>query len=263
MQDTNNTPKRGALPDDHPQGPAVILVEPQLGKNIGMCARAMLNCGLTDLRLVSPRDGWPSGSAIQTSSGAIGVIENAKLYETTADAVSDLQFVIATTARERDMVKPVYTPHSAAVELHARRMQKQNCGIMFGPERAGLTNDDVALANAVLNVPLNPGFSSLNLAQAVLLIGYAWYEKLADETPAIYTRRGESPPATQLDFNGAMQHLMDELENKGFFLNPDKRPNTERNIRNMFARLDMTQQETRTLRGIVKALAGKKKARAE
>ena len=118
-------------------------------------------------------------------------------------------------------------------------------------------------SNAILNVPLNPGFSSLNLAQAVLLIGYAWYEHVAETTPESYTRRGESPPATQQDFNGAMQHLMDELENKGFFLNPEKRPNTERNIRNMFARLDMTQQETRTLRGIVKALVGKKSSRKQ
>lgn len=258
MQDTNNIPKRGELTDNHPQGPAIILVEPQMGENIGMCARAMLNCGMDDLRIVNPRDGWPSGSAIQTSSGAVSVIENAKIFETTAEAVADLQFVLATTARERDMVKPVFTPLGASIELHSRRKDGQNCGIMFGPERSGLTNDDVALAQAVLNVPLNPDFSSLNLAQAVLLIGYAWYEKLGHDIPETYTRRGDSPPATQNEFNGAMQHLMDELENKGFFLNPEKRPNTERNIRNMFARLDMTSQETSTLRGIVKALVRKK-----
>lgn len=261
MQDTNNIPKRGVLPDDHAKGPAIILVEPQLGKNIGMCARAMLNCGLDNLRIVNPRDGWPSGSAIQTSSGAVSVIDNAKVFNTTAEAVADLQFVIATTARERDMVKPVFTPAGAADELHARLQDDQKCGIMFGPERSGLTNDDVALAQAVLNVPLNPDFSSLNLAQAVLLIGYSWYEKLGHDVPDTYTRRGESPPATQQEFNGAMQHLLDELAEKGFFLNPEKRPNTERNIRNMFARLDMTSQEASTLRGIVKTLAGKKKTK--
>ena len=259
MQDTNNTPKLSDLPKDHPQGPSVILVEPQLGKNIGMCARAMLNCGLNDLRIVNPRDGWPSGSAIQTSSGAVSVIENAKVFNTTAEAVADLHWVIATTARERDMVKPVFTPAGASNELHSRRADSQKCGIMFGPERSGLTNDDVALAHAVLNVPLNPGFSSLNLAQAVLLVGYAWYEKIADETPDQYTRRGDSQPATQDEFNGAMNHLMDALDDKGFFFNPEKRPNTERNIRNMFARLDMTSQETSTLRGIVKALIRNKK----
>ncbi len=261
MQDTNNIPKRSTLPEDHPKGPAIILVEPQMGENIGMCARAMLNCGLDDLRIINPRDGWPSGSAIQTSSGAVNVIENAKVYNSTAEAVEDLQFVLATTARERDMVKPVFTPAGASHELHNRYADNQKCGIMFGPERSGLTNDDVALAHAVLNVPLNPDFSSLNLAQAVLLIGYAWYEKLGHDIPDTYTRRGESPPATQQEFNGAMQHLMDALENKGFFLNPEKRPNTERNIRNMFARLDMTSQETSTLRGIVKALARQKQTK--
>lgn len=260
MENTNSLPKRGALPDDHPAGPAVILVEPQLGENIGMCARAMLNCGLNDLRIVNPRDGWPSGSAIQTSSGAVSVIESARVYESTADAVADLHFTLATTARERDMVKRVYTPATAADDLHERRRQGQKAGILFGPERAGLSNEDVALAQGILYVPLNPGFSSLNLAQAVLLTGYAWYERLQEAQPETYTRRGDSPPATQEQFNRTMNHLMEELAEKSFFLNPEKRPNTERNIRNIFARLDMTEQETRTLHGIIKALAGKKKS---
>lgn len=263
MEPSNHRPKSGVPPESYPAGPAIILVESQLGENIGMCARAMLNCGLGDLRLVSPRDGWPNGAAIQTSSGAVNVIENAKVFDTTEEAVADLHYVMATTARERDMVKPVFTPNGAADEFHSRTAQNQKCGILFGPERAGLTNDDVALAHAVLNVPLNPNFSSLNLAQAVLLIGFAWHTALtADQTPDRYTRHGASVPATQDQFNGLMSHLIAELEDTGFFLNPEKRPHTERNIRNTFARFDMTDQEVSTLRGIIKALRGKKKSKA-
>lgn len=262
MEHLNNRPKSGVPPESYPEGPAIILVRSQLGQNIGMCARAMLNCGLTDLRLVAPRDGWPSETAIQTSSGAVHVIENAKVFDTTAEAVADLHYVMATTARERDMVKPIFTPNGAADEFHSRAAQGQKTGILFGPERAGLTNDDVALAHAVLNVPLNPNFSSLNLAQAVLLIGFAWHTGLTKDTPDQYTRHGDSSPATMDQFNGLMAHLIDELSETGFFLNPEKRPHTERNIRNTFARFDMTDQEISTFRGIIKALRGKKKKKA-
>jgi tRNA/rRNA methyltransferase len=157
-------------------GPAIILVEPQLGENIGTAARAMLNCGLVDLRLVRPRDGWPNRKAVAAASGADAVIENVRLFDSTAEAVADLSRVYATTARHRGQIKPVVTPRQAATEMRAALGRGEKTGVLFGPERTGLHNDDIPLADTVLQVPLNPAFSSLNLAQAVLLIGYEWFQ---------------------------------------------------------------------------------------
>ncbi len=156
-------------------GPAIILVAPQLGENIGTAARAMFNCGLTDLRLVRPRDGWPSKKAQAAASGADLVLDKAHLFETVEDAIAGLTRVYATTARDRYMVKRVLTPRAAAAEIRALMAAGEACGILFGPERTGLLNEHIALADTVLNVPLNPAFSSLNLAQAVLLVGYEWF----------------------------------------------------------------------------------------
>ena len=162
--------------------PAIILVAPQLGENIGAVARAMLNCGLTDLRLVNPRDGWPNPAAEAMASGAVVVLEQARVFDTVEAAIADLQAVYATTARGRDMLKPVVTPRQAVTEIHQHSQIGQRCGILFGPERAGLSNEDLVYADAALMVPLHPGFSSLNLAQAVLLVAYEWFQA-QDNTP--------------------------------------------------------------------------------
>ena len=157
-------------------GPAIILIDPQLGNNIGSAARAMLNCGLKDLRLVRPRDGWPNASAVKMASGATEVLNNAKVFDNTLEAVSDLNLVLATTARMRDLSKTVLSPKQAVGWLIDHHANEGRSGILFGPERSGLVNDDIVLADAVINVPLNPKFSSLNLAQAVLIMGYEWFQ---------------------------------------------------------------------------------------
>jgi tRNA/rRNA methyltransferase len=236
-------------------GPAVILVEPQLGENIGTAARAMLNCGLTDLRLVRPRDGWPSEKAKSAASGADLVIDNARLFDGVEAAVADLRHLFATTARERHMVKRVVTPRAAAAEMRRHLAAGEGCGVLFGPERAGLVNDHVALADAVLAVPLNPAYSSLNLAQAVLVIGYEWYTA-GDATPPEQMPDDISPPATKQELVEFFRHLEEELDRTGFLNGAEKRPSTVRNLRNVFQRANLTEQEVRTLHGVVSSLAG-------
>lgn len=231
----------------------MILVQPQLGENIGTAARAMLNFGLTELRLVAPRDGWPSERARAASSGADVVIDNVALFAETAGSLADLDYVIATTARPRDMVKPVLAPAAAAAKLREVIAGGGRAGVLFGPERTGLTNDDVVLADAVLMVPVNPAFASLNLAQAVLLIGYEWF-KAADETPAERITYLDTRPATKGELLGFFEHLEGELDRFGFLKPPEKRPSMIRNLRNMFQRAVLTEQEVRTLRGVVAAL---------
>lgn len=250
------------VPADMPLAPVIILVRPQLGENIGMCARAMLNCGVTELRIVQPRDGWPNDDAIAAASGAIDVLNSAKLYETTAEAVADLEYVLATTARMRDMVKPVLTADVAAREVHHRHhgREKPNCGILFGPERSGLENEDVAVANAILNIPLNPGFSSLNLAQAVLLACYSWLccDNRFPAAAAPAPEDGDNTaPAPRSEIETFLQFLEKDLEEAGFFRSPPQRPTILRNIRNFFFRSSPTVQEVRTLQGILVALRGK------
>lgn len=245
---------------DHSQegasgGPVIILVEPQLGENIGTAARAMLNCGLTELRLVSPRDGWPNFQAEAAASGAVAVLEGARLFDSVPDAISDLNYVMATTARDRSMIRDCLTPRGAATELRRRRAEGQKVGVMFGPERAGLITDHVALADATLTVPLNPAFSSLNLAQAVLLIGYEWFTA-QDDTPDARLLMGKTQPAEKAELDNLMRHLEEELETHGFFGSEDLRPTTLRNLRNQFHRMEMTAQEVRTFHGVIAALAG-------
>jgi tRNA/rRNA methyltransferase len=244
-------------------GPAVILVEPQLGENIGTAARAMLNCGLTDLRLVRPRDGWPSEKARSAASGADVVIDGARLFDSVEAAIADLRHLFATTARERHMMKRVVTPRAAAVEMRRHVAAGEPCGLLFGPERAGLVNDHVALADAVLAVPLNPAYSSLNLAQAVLVIGYEWYTA-GDATPPEQVPDDISPPATKQELVEFFRHLEEELDRTGFLNGAEKRPSTVRNLRNVFQRAGLTEQEVRTLHGVVSSLAGpRSRKRAE
>jgi tRNA/rRNA methyltransferase len=241
-------------------GPAIILVEPQLGENIGTAARAMFNCGLDDLRLVRPRDGWPSDKAIAAASGADTVLQKARLYPSVAAAISDLVHVVAATARDRGMVRREVTPRRAAAEMRAWLLAGEPCGVLIGPERTGLVNDDVALADTVLTVPLNPAFSSLNLAQAVLIIGYEWFISGA-ETPGETLHRGGSRPATKEELLNFFDHLEEELENNGFLRNRESQPHMVRNLRSLFQRAQCTEQELRTLHGVVTSFAGPRERR--
>lgn len=235
--------------------PAIILVDPQLGENIGMVARAMLNCGLTDLRLVRPRDGWPNARAKTAAAGASSVVETARIFDNTTDAIADLQYLLATTARARHSTQRVLTPRSAATEVRRRAAEGSRCGILFGKESRGLDNDDIAHADAILTVPLNPAFTSLNLAQAVLLFGYQWFE-MADRTPAMALQApSNTRPATKAELLGFFEHLESELDTCGFLGVPEKRPTMVRNLRNLFQRAGLTDQEVRTLRGVVSGLA--------
>ena len=235
-------------------GPVVVLVDPQMGENIGMCARAMLNCGLTEMRIVRPRDGWPNQKAVDASSGAVDVIENATLFDTVEDAVADLTRIYATTGRKREMVETVMTPRAAAADIRKREATgTERCGVLFGGERSGLTTEDVALADVILRVPLNPDFKSLNLAQAVLLVGYEWFTA-EDETPDSAVDIGDSRPATRNEIDIMIDRLGRGLDDGGFFRSPDMRPTVMRNIRMLFQRSGLTDQDIRTVHGIVESL---------
>ncbi len=236
-------------------GPAVILVEPQLGENIGTAARAMYNCGLTELRLVKPRDGWPNDKAVAAASGADAVLEKARLFPSVEEAIADLRHIYATTARNRYMVKRILTPRQAAGEIRRFMAAGEGCGMLFGPERTGLVNDHIALADTVLSVPLNPAFSSLTLAQAVLLVGYEWFTG-GDATPGEALHTGQSRPATKAELLSFFEHLEAELDRNGFMKNEEKRPSMVRNLRTLFQRAHCTEQELRTLHGVVTAFAG-------
>lgn len=234
-------------------GPAVILVEPQLGENIGTAARAMLNFGLTELRLVQPRDGWPSERAVAASSGATLVLDNARIFDSFEDAIGDLTYVCAATARRRDMVKPELTPHQTVREIQSVHPQGNKTGIAFGRERWGLTNDEVALADAITVIDANPTYSSLNLAMAVLLLGYEWFQ--LDPIPDDRVKPTQvTAPADKSELLAFFEHLERELDACGFLRVVEKRPTMVRNIRTMFQRATLTDQEIRTLRGVVACL---------
>jgi len=236
-------------------GPAIVLVNPQLGENIGTATRAMFNCGLTELRLVAPRDGWPSDKARSAASGADVVLDQARLFDTVEAAIGDLRHVYATTARDRDMVKRVVTPRQAAAELRAHIGEGRACGVLFGPERAGLLNDHVVLADTVISVPLNPAFSSLNLAQAVLIVGYEWFAA-GDATRPVVLPTGDSEPASKKSLISLFEHIEEALDRTGFLRNAEKRPSMVRNLRNLLQRAHCTEQEVRTLHGVITSLAG-------
>jgi len=238
---------------DQPQ-PVIILVEPQLGDNIGATARAMLNCGHTEMRLVKPRDGWPNPKAYQMASGANVVLEDARLFERVEDAIADLQRVYATTARQRDMGKHVVTPRQAAGEIRRHGNAGERCGVLFGRERIGLTNDEVVLADALLTVPLNPGFTSLNLAQAVLLVSWEWLHA-EDTTPPRQLLEAGHLKTTNEELLNLFKHLESALEVHGFFRVKEKRPSTVRTLRNIFKRAELTDRDVRMLHGVVSALA--------
>lgn len=247
---------------DSPDGkaPAIVLVAPQLGENIGAAARAMLNCGLTDLRLVSPRDGWPNAKAEAMSSGALAKMPPVQVFDSTAAAIADCSLVLATTARPRDMVKHVYTPRGAMDALRPRTAEGETTALLFGGERSGLHNDDVALAHGVVTVPLNPAFSSLNLGQAVLLLAYEWIMS-GDKTAPAQLVTGDSPPAPHEKLEELMIRLENDLAERHFFRSDDMRPSMVRNIRSLLTRTNMTAQEVQTFHGMISALTGKKNPR--
>lgn len=238
--------------------PAIILVEPQMGENIGAAARAMLNFGLTDLRLVAPRDGWPNDKAVAMASGANIVLENARAFETTEDAIADLNHVYATTARPRDVIKKIATPHAAAAELRAHANKGAATGILFGKESVGLSREDVALADSIISVPLNPDFSSINLAQAALLVGYEWFQA-ADDTPPVQVHN-EERPANKAELSYLFDRIERELDARGFFDPIMQRKHVIlQNMRNMFQRLGLMESDVRAFQGIVKGLTMKLK----
>ena len=237
--------------------PAIILSEPQLGENIGAAARAMANFGLSDLRLVRPRDGWPNPKAEAMAAGATSILEAARLFDSVEEAVAGLHYVLATTARDRSMAKPVVTPAEAARRLRAATVRGEGVGVLFGGERSGLTNDEVVLADEVVTIP-TAAFSSLNLAQAVLLIGYAWFA-VDDATPPETIDHGAGLPAPREELFRLFEHLEDELEKSGFLFPPGNRPGMIRNLRSILHRAKLTDQEVRTLRGAIVALTRGKK----
>jgi tRNA/rRNA methyltransferase len=262
--------QQGPRPLNGGATPILVLVRPQLADNIGMVARAMANFGLEHLRLVAPRDGWPNEKARIAASGANVIVDAACAYPTLEAAVGDLHWLCAATARQRDLAKPVLTPMQAVAEMRRRIEQGQRCGVVFGPERNGLETGEVTAADALVMAPVNPSFASLNLAQAALLVGYEWIKEAKEATLGRVTtfeepaqagmRTRGSPPAAKQSLIGFFEHIESELENKGFFPTPEKRPSMVHNLRSMFTRMGATEQEIRTLRGIVKALVGGKRS---
>ena len=229
--------------------PIIVLVRPQLGENIGKAARAMLNFGLTELRLVVPRDGWPNPSAGPAAAGADIVLERAKIYQTTAEAVADCSQVYATTVRLRGDTKPVVTPQIAAQEIHAATGRS---ALLFGPERSGLDIQDVSLARKILTVPINPEFGSLNLAQAVILCAYEWSKSQSLSQPPLTQ---QLPPAPQADIEGLIKHFETLLEPKGYFFPEGRAEATRRTLRNVLTAPGWNHLEVRTMRGVLTHLS--------
>jgi tRNA/rRNA methyltransferase len=261
-----------AVPKMGPR-PAVLLVRPQLGVNIGTAMRAMANFGLDELRLVAPREGWPNPYADAAASKAEGRVTVSADYPDLPAAIGEFNWVCATTARQRDLTIPIYTPEQMVREMASRIDAGERCAVMFGPEKSGLTNDDIAVADAAVMIPVRPDFASLNLGQAVLLIAYEWMRLTGEGTlgrVSTYEKPRNtgfqsttSRPATREELFMFFDHLEKELDGKGFLFPPEKRPSMVRNIRMMFARMGATEAEVRILRGIVAALVQGCRRRAE
>ena len=235
--------------------PIIVLVRPQLGENIGKSARAMLNFGLTELRLVDPRDGWPNPAAGPAASGADVVLERAQVFATAAEAVADCSNVFASTVRRRDLVMPVLTPEAMADAVAGSSARS---AILFGPERSGLETEEVALANAIVTVPINPGFASLNLAQAVILLAYEWSRKAALAVPP---EKELEPPAPHGELEGLIQQLEGALDEKGYFHPPSRTQATKNTLRTIFTKAGWSSREVKAVRGVLRALGGPKRRR--
>lgn len=247
--------------------PAICLVRPQMGENIGAVARAMLNFGLVSLRLVAPRDSWPNPKAEVVAVGADRVLKAARVEWTLEAALADATLVIAATARPQDMEKPVWGPRQAALNIRAAVAAGERPVVMFGPEASGMESDEIAKADAILTLPVNPGFASLNLANAASVFAYAYAEARQEADAPAWFRDTENPPATQEELEAMFLHLEQELERGRFFHPLDKAPLMKRNLRAMFLRARLTDQEVRTFRGVIKALTigrgGRKKDDAQ
>jgi tRNA/rRNA methyltransferase len=230
--------------------PVIVLVRPQLGQNIGKAARAMLNFGLTEMRLVSPRDGWPNPDAGPAASGADTVLEGARVFDTAAHAIADCSTVFASTVRRRDLVMPVVGPIEMADRIAA---SSERSAILFGPERSGLETEEVALADAIVTVPINPEFASLNLAQAVILLAYEWSKRSALATP---TAKELEEPAPHGELEGLIGQLDQELVAKGYFHPPSRTQATRNTIRTIFTKTGWSSREVKAVRGIIRALVG-------
>jgi tRNA/rRNA methyltransferase len=229
--------------------PVIVLVRPQLGQNIGKAARAMLNFGLTHMRLVAPRDGWPNPDAGPAASGADVVLESAEVFSSTQEAIADCPLVFASTVRRRDLVMPVLGPEEMADRMAA---SPGRSAILFGPERSGLETEEVALANAIVTVPINPEFASLNLAQAVILLAYEWSKRSALAQPPA---KELEAPAPHSDVDGLIEQLDEELVAKGYFHPPSRTQATRNTIRTIFTKTGWSSREVKAVRGIIRALA--------
>jgi tRNA/rRNA methyltransferase len=228
--------------------PVIVLVRPQLGQNIGKTARAMLNFGLTELRLVAPRDGWPNPEAGPAASGADVVLKRARVFATAQEAIADCSHVFASTVRRRDLVMPVLGPPEMAEYIGA---STQRSAILFGPERSGLETEEVALADAIVTVPINPEFASLNLAQAVILLAYEWSKRSELTQP---TARDLEPPAPHGELEGLIEQLNEELDAKGYFHPPSRTAATKNTLRTIFTKTRWSSREVKAIRGVIRAL---------
>ena len=232
------------------EGPVIVLVRPQMAENIGMVARAMMNCMLSELRLVCPREDHLSEKAVSASSGAQVILEKAIVYQSLPDALADIHFTLATTARPREMTKPVYHPGKAVSLLHGQVNRQLKTALLFGAERTGLENEELVMADGIIEIPLNPRHSSLNLSQAVLLLGYEWFKQTHDHDNTHF-EMGGAKPATKQELSALFNHLETELEKRGYFRFPDKRDRMRRNLRNIFTRSGLTEAEIKTLHGVI------------
>lgn len=244
--------------------PAIILIRPQMGENIGAAARAMANFGLKELRLVAPRDGWPNPKASDTAGRALNIIDDASVHESVSDALADCQFVLATTARERAMNLPVLEARAAMAELHTRAGRGEKCAVMFGPERTGLENEDMALANAVVTIPVAPEYTSLNIGQAVVVCAYEWFQHVLSPESLVVSKSPNDAELTTHDLvasreqlEGLFGQLEAALDEQNFWRVPEKKDVMWRNIRGTLVRAGLTEQEIATWRGMVKALYSK------
>ncbi|AKS46100.1 tRNA/rRNA methyltransferase [Octadecabacter temperatus] len=240
------------MPTDAPQ-PSFVLIRPQMGENIGAAARAMWNFGLDRMRIVAPRDGWPNPAADAMASGAGRLLDEAEVSEDVASGIADRTYVYATTARPRELTKPVFSPEAAMKDAAARIARGEKVAVMFGPERSGMENADIAHANAIITVPVNPEFPSLNLAQCVLLVGYEW-RRAAGEIEDVVVQGQTTQIADQRDTEALARHYEERLEEAGFFYPEHKAENMKVNLRNLWSRMPMTRADVQMLHGVLRQL---------
>ena len=233
--------------------PDFVFVRPQMGENIGAAARAMWNFGLDRMRLVAPRDGWPNPAAVAMASGAGRLLDDAQVFDTTAEAISDASYVYATTARARDLTMSVFTPETAMKDAQMRLAAGQKVSVLFGPERAGLENDDIARANAIISVPVNPQFPSLNLAQCALLVAYEW-RQVAHRTQVLVLEMAGTEPANQLEIEKLAEHYEERLETAGFFFPETKAAGMKTTLRNLWSRMPLTRADVQMLHGMMRQM---------